>query len=42
MKLSLPGQIATQTACLVDNLQQIDYQPTENIDRDLGIFGKPI
>jgi hypothetical protein len=42
MKLSFPGQIATQPAFIVDELQQSDYQHTEDIDVDLGIFGKPI
>jgi hypothetical protein len=41
MKLSLPGQIATQAALIVNNLQQTYYRDTENIDVDLGIFGEP-
>jgi hypothetical protein len=42
MKLSLPGQIATQAALMVNNLQQTDYQRSENIDVDFGIFGELI
>jgi hypothetical protein len=38
MKLSLPGQIATQAEFIVNNLQQTDYQNTDNIDVDLGIY----
>jgi hypothetical protein len=38
MKLSLPGQIAAQAEFIVNNLQQTDYQHTENIDVDLGIY----
>jgi hypothetical protein len=42
MKLLGPEQIATQAAFIVNNLQQTDYQHTENSDVDLGIFGEPI
>ena len=42
MKLSLPGQIATQAALMVNNVQQTDYQRSENIDVDFGIFGELI
>jgi hypothetical protein len=42
MKLSPPGQITTQVAFMVNNLQQTDYQHTENIDVNLGISGQPI
>ena len=42
IKLSLPGQIATQAALMVNNLQQTDYQRSENIDVDFGIFGELI
>ena len=38
MKLSLPGQIATQAEFVVNNLQQTDYQHTDNIDVDRGIY----
>jgi hypothetical protein len=42
MKLSLSGQIATRAAFIAKNLQQTNYQHTENIDVDRGIFGEPI
>jgi hypothetical protein len=42
MKLSSPWRIATQGAFIVNDLQQTDYQHTENIDVDLGIFGELI
>jgi hypothetical protein len=38
MKLSLPGQIATQAEFIVNNLRQTDYQHIDNIDVDLGIY----
>jgi hypothetical protein len=37
-QLSLPGQIATQAEFIVNNLRQTDYQHTENIDVDRGIY----
>ena len=40
MKISLPGQMAIQAALIVNDLQQTDYQHTENIDLDLGAFGE--
>jgi hypothetical protein len=42
MKLLLPGEIATRAALILSNLEQTDYQQTENIDVNLGIFGEPI
>ena len=42
MKLSLPGQMATQAHLLSTILLQTDYQRSENINVDLGIFGKSI
>jgi hypothetical protein len=42
MKFSLAGQTANQAALIFNNLQQTDYQHTENIDLDLGIFGESI
>ncbi|HSZ79511.1 MAG TPA: hypothetical protein VK775_19045 [Chthoniobacterales bacterium] len=43
MKISPPGQIATQSAFIINNLlQQTDCPHTENIDVDLGIFGESI
>jgi hypothetical protein len=38
MKLPLPQQIAAQAEFIVNNLEQTDYQYTEQIDVDLGIY----
>jgi hypothetical protein len=35
---TLPGQLASQAEFIVNNLQQTDYQYTENINFDAGIF----
>jgi len=37
-QLSLPGQIASQAEFIVNNLQQTDYQHTENIDVDRSVY----
>jgi hypothetical protein len=42
MKFSLFGQIATEAALIANDLQQTDYQHTEKINLDLGIFGEPL
>jgi hypothetical protein len=36
--LPLPEQIASQAEAIVNNLQQTDYQHTDNIDVDLGVY----
>jgi hypothetical protein len=38
MKLNLPQQIAAQAEFIVNNLEQTDYQYTEQIDGDRGIY----
>jgi hypothetical protein len=38
MKLPLPQQIAAQAELIVNNLEQTDYQYTEQIDVDQGIY----
>jgi hypothetical protein len=37
-KLSLAGQMAAQAQFIVDNLHQTDYQHSENIDVDRGVY----
>ncbi|MGA7410220.1 MAG: hypothetical protein WBW33_07025 [Bryobacteraceae bacterium] len=37
-QLSLPQQLASQAEFIVNNLQQTDYQHTENIDEDRGVY----
>ena len=37
-ELSLAGQVAEQAEFIVNNLQQTDYQYTENIDVDNGVY----
>ena len=37
-ELSLAGQVAAQAEFVVNNLQQTDYQYTENIDIDNGVY----
>jgi hypothetical protein len=37
-QLSLPGQVAWQAEFIVNNLRQTDYQFSENIDVDRGIY----
>lgn len=37
-QLSLPQQLASQAEFIVNNLQQTDYQHTENIDVDRGVY----
>jgi len=37
-RLSLPGQVAWQAEFIVNNLQQTDYQFSEKIDVDRGIY----
>jgi hypothetical protein len=38
MVLTLPQQIAAQAEFIVNNLEQTDYQYTEQIDVDRGIY----
>jgi len=37
-KLSLTGQMAAQAQFIVDSLQQTDYQHTEKVDVDRGVY----
>jgi hypothetical protein len=37
-ELSLAGQVAEQAEFIVNSLQQTDYQYTENIDVDNGVY----